>query len=97
MYILDDLYNGNIHPSEKCYRKGTEYAKLKGRSMEDMERFTEELSDAGKKLFEDYENKQALMADISEQDAFIEGVRFGVMFILDIINPSESQFSYSGS
>ena len=92
MFILEDLYNGKIHPSEKCYRKGTEIARLKARAMEDVERFSEELSDAGKSIFDDYETKQSQMGDIAEQDIFIEGVRFGARFILDIINPPESQF-----
>ena len=97
MFILEDLYNGKINPVEKTYRKGTEYARLNARALEDVERFCEGMSDAEKKIFDDYETKQSQMGDIAEQDIFIEGVRFGARFILDIINPAESQFSYIGS
>ena len=97
MYILDSIYRGDITPKEKTFRKGTEYARLNARALEDVERFCEGMSDAEKKIFDDYETKQSQMGDIAEHDIFIEGVRFGARFILDIINPAESQFSYIGS
>ena len=97
MLILEDFYSGKINPSAKTYRKGTEYARLNARALEDIEHFREGMSDAEKKIFDDYETKQSKMGDIEAQEAFIEGVRFGARFILDVINPAESQFEYIGS
>ena len=90
MYILDNLWNCKIRPSERGFREGSQYSELmhKSRALEDA--FYSELSSAGKKLYrEDYE-MQMQMLDISEQDAFIKGVRFGARFMLDVIGEYDS-------
>ena len=97
MFILDSIYRGDITPKEKTFRKGTEYAKYTARMAEDGEALLDELTEKGKDILKSYDEHQADLNYISEQDAFIEGVRFGARFILDVINPSESQFSYIGA
>lgn len=97
MYILDSIFRGDITPKEKILRKGTEAARCTARLGEDGENLIDELTERGKEILQSYEKHQADLNYITEQDAFIEGVRFGARFILDIINPSESQFSFSGS
>ena len=97
MYILDSIYRGDITPKEKTFRKGTEYAKFTARLAEDGENIIDELAEKGKDIFKSYEYHQSELNFISDQEAFIEGVRFGARFILDIINPAESQFSYIGA
>ncbi len=90
MYELENLWNCKIKPSERAFREGSQYADLmhKSRALEDA--FYAELSSAGKKLYrEDYEI-QMQMLDISEQDAFIKGVRFGARFMLDVIGEYDS-------
>ena len=97
MFILDSIYRGDITPKEKTFRKGTKYAKYTARMAEDGEALLDELTEKGKDILKSYDGHQADLNYISEQDAFVEGVRFGARFILDVINPSESQFSYAGS
>lgn len=90
MYVLDNLWNCKIRPSERAFREGGQYADLmhKSRALEDA--FYSELSSAGKKLYrEDYEI-QMQMLGVSEQDAFIKGVRFGARFMLDVIGEYDS-------
>ena len=97
MYILDSIYRGDITPREKTFRKGTEYAKHNARMGEDGEALLDELTERGKGILESYEHHQFELSSISEQETFIEGVRFGARFILDVLNPAESQFEYIGS
>lgn len=56
-----------------------------------MERFRKELSPEGKKALDEFFNKEMQLADISEQDAFVRGVRIGARFILDVIGEYRSQ------
>ena len=56
-----------------------------------MRQLREELSEHGKKAFDRYGSLEEQLAEISEQDAFIKGVRIGVQFILDAIGEYPSQ------
>ena len=85
MYILKDLWCGRIHPSERRYLPDSEYGKINHEATQHMHAFCAELSKDGKRAFESYCNAEMQLADISEQDSFIRGVRMGVRFILDAI------------
>ena len=91
MYILEDLWNGNVAPSERVIRPGSPYAELQKQMVAAEDVFRKELSSEGKQAYEDFCRKQAGMAEIAECDSFIRGVRFGVRFLLDVIGDYESQ------
>ena len=91
MYLLEDLWKGNITPDERAVRKGSPYQELQQASIECIEQFRKELSPEGKKALDEYFDKEAQLADISEQDAFVRGVRIGARFILDVIGGYRSQ------
>lgn len=90
MYILEGLWNGEVKPSERFFRENSQYAELmeKGTAMESA--FYNELSAAGKKVYKDYYENQMKLIGISEQDAFIRGVRFGARFMLDVVGEYHS-------
>lgn len=90
MYILDNLWNCKIRPSERTFREGSRYADLMHRSSALEDAFYSELSSAGKKLYRENYEIQMQMLDISEQDAFIKGVLFGARFMLDVIGEYDS-------
>ena len=49
MYVLKDLWEGNITPADRGYRKGSPYARLIHQANESEDEFYNHLSDAGKK------------------------------------------------
>ena len=51
-----------------------------------------ELSEEGKKLFQEYQDLQERLSAISEEDVFTNGFRIGVGLILDAVGTYESQF-----
>lgn len=91
MYILEDLWNGNVAPSERVIRPGSPYAELQKQMVAAEDTFRKELSPEGKQAYEELCRKQSEMAEIAESDSFIRGVRFGVRFLLDVIGDYESQ------
>ena len=91
MYILEDLWNGNVAPSERVIRPGSPYAELQKQMVAAEEDFRKELSPEGKAAYDTFCRKQAELSEISECDSFIRGVRFGVRFLLDVIGDYESQ------
>ena len=96
MYVLEDLWKGNIDPSGRAIREGSEYQKISHEAIECMNAFHKELSAEGKKVFDEYYSKEMILADLSEQDAFIKGIRFGAQFILDVIGEYRSQMPQIG-
>ena len=76
---------------EREGQEGSPYQKIRRESIACMECFRKELSPEGKKALEEFFNKEAQLTDISEQDAFVRGVRIGARFILDVIGEYRSQ------
>ena len=91
MFVLNDLWKGKLRPSERLVRKGSRYNELMGLTSEDEKIFRKELSPEGKKAFDAYYQKQMEMANISEEDCFVCGVRVGIGLILDAIGEYQSQ------
>lgn len=91
MYILKDLWNGDITPSERVIRTGSQYAQLQKQLVAAEEDFRKELSPEGKAAYDTFCRKQAELSEISECDCFIRGVRIGARLLLDIMADYPSQ------
>ena len=91
MYILEDLWNGDITPSERVIRTGSQYAQLQKQLVAAEEDFRKELSPEGKTAYDTFCRKQAELSEISECDCFIRGVRVGARLLLDIVADYPSQ------
>ena len=91
MYILEDLWNGDITPSERVIRTGSQYAQLQKQLVAAEEDFRKELSPEGKTAYDTFCRKQAELSEISECDCFIRGVRVGARLLLDIVGDYPSQ------
>ena len=91
MYILEDLWNGDITPSERMIRTGSQYAQLQKQLVAAEEDFRKELSPEGKAAYDTFCRKQAELSEISECDCFIRGVRVGARLLLDIVADYPSQ------
>lgn len=96
MYLLRDLWYGNVTPGERFGRRGSEYMKLTEEANEMMERLIAELSPEGAKLLEELLDKQIVLHSITEEDTFVRGVRIGAQFILDVIGDYKSQLPQIG-
>ena len=90
MYVLQDLWDGNIRPSERAIRYGSTYAALRHQVTEAETKFRQEMTEKGRSIYEDYCNKQNQLLELSEADAFIQGFRLGARIILDVIGTYDS-------
>ena len=93
MYMLDKLWRGQISPSERFLRSGTEYKKLSKELCDALDRFSEMLPKEAKSQLDQIDRLQLSMLSISEEDAFIVGFRMGARTILDIINDYRGPFT----
>ena len=96
MYLLKDLWDGNVNPSERYIRKGSEYSKLTKEISDCMDQMIEEMSPKCAELLEEFQEKRLILNAILEEDAFIRGVRIGAQFILDVVGDYKSQLPQMG-
>ena len=92
MYVLDKLWRGKLSPSEQCVLHGSEYSLLRDKRLHLEKLISAELSVDGKKHLLEYQGLQERMAEISEEDSFVNGFRIGVGLLLDATGTYESQF-----
>ena len=85
MAILEELYNGNISPVEKCIKKGSEYHKLNVALMEQLEEFTQALTDAQKRKYEKIIDGIYGLNAVVEKERFEDGFCLGAKLVLEII------------
>ena len=90
MFMIEDIWHGRFTPSDRMVRKGSRYQKLSKQGLELYDNFYNELSTDGKQAFEDYYSTMMELEGISEQDAFIQGVRFGIRLMMDVVSEHHS-------
>lgn len=91
MSVLEELWYGNIAPSERTIRKNSEYARLSKETLHCEEQFINELSAEGRKFYEDRISKLLLKSGIEECDSFICGFRLGAKVMLEVLEKQDSQ------
>ena len=96
MYLLKNMWRCNIRPSERAVRTGSEYEALQKEMTNDLERLNEKLTPEEKSLFKEYCGKVLDAEDISNEEAFICGVRIGARFILDVLGEYQFQLPQVG-
>ena len=91
MYLLEDLWRGKITTMERAIREGSPYESINRESILYMRRVLNELSAEGEEAFDRFCELELKLSEISEQDAFIRGVRIGARFILDVMGAYDTQ------
>lgn len=92
MTILEELYNGNIHPTEKHIKKGSTYQKINDQLAENLDKLMILLKDEEKCLFEKIEGDALQLGYISEKENFIDGSCLGAQMMLEIMSRKSEDF-----
>ncbi len=92
MSILKDLYYGEIKPSEKYVKKGSEYQKLSNQLIEHINELKESLNDKEKQLCEKITDDNIALNVISEREFFTEGFCTGAKMMWEILNYKSNNF-----
>ena len=85
MKILEELYHGNIRPSEQCVKRNSEYDRLRIEWLRLYEILTEKYSEDEIKNFNELNDLQSHMAEIVAAENYTQGFRHGAKMILDIL------------
>lgn len=96
MYVLKELWRGNIAPVERSVRPGSDYKKISLEACKQMDRFGENLTPEEKKQLENINDLRSDMSLLAEEDSFICGFRLGAKIIMEVVGEYKGQFTRMG-
>lgn len=85
MYILEDLYYGNLFPHEKCAKLDDEMKELLSLLNRNEEKLAANLSNEQKETFEKYKDCNREISEICERQSFIPGFKLGAKIVIESI------------
>lgn len=94
--ILVDLYRGNLSPTERAYKRGTDYARTMNRIVEIEEQLKAIIPEEHAELLRQFAGVQADLAAVSCLEDFISGYRMGVQFMLAAFLDDDGCFKHIG-
>ena len=92
MYVLRDLWRGEISPTDRRVRQGSEYQQRAAEVRKQMMEFAQVLSPEDKKRMEAINDERHGLSMMEEEDVFIYGFRLGARMMLDVMGDYEGSF-----
>ena len=83
MYILEDLYYGNLFPHEKVSTLDDETKELLGLLNKNEEKLMATISNEQKETFEKYKDCNREISEICERQSFITGFKLGAKIVIE--------------
>lgn len=83
MYILEDLYYGNLFPHEKVSKLDDETKELLGLLKKNEEKLMATISNEQKETFEKYKDCNREISETCERQSFITGFNLGAKIVIE--------------
>lgn len=96
MYVLQELWRGNISPGERYIRSDSEYKKVCQKASDEVDKLYSQITPEAQQIFDNFYQLNSDMLMLSEEDAFISGFRLGAKIILDVLGEHKGQFGTIG-
>ena len=85
MMILEDLYMGDIHPSERSFKKDSQYSKALNEVVKAGDTLIGSLTEKQKEQFEAYMSAQREVNVLTDCETFIYAFRLGAKIMIDVL------------
>lgn len=92
MSILEELYKGNVNPSDKYIKENSEYAEINKQLTKYIDELLPLLNDEEKQLCEKIADTASNLGYISEKERFVEGFCTGAQIVLELLNYKSENF-----
>ena len=89
MLILEDLYLGDVHPSERSFRRNSQYAKALDDLVKAGDALTDTLTEKQKEMFEDYMTAQREVNVLTDCETFIYAFRLAAKIMIDVLTEEQ--------
>ena len=83
--ILEDLYLGDVHPSERSFKRSSQYARALHGVVEANDALNETLDDEQSELFEEFMTAQREVNVLTDCETFIYAFRLGAKIVMDVL------------
>jgi len=81
--VMEELYYGNIRPTERNYRKNSPFVRAAKLTSDIYEKLMVLLNEEQKELFEKYCDAQEELESITRYDTFSYALKFGILLIAE--------------
>ncbi len=88
MQVLEDLYMGDIHPSERSFKKGSQYAKALNDAVKAGDALLDTFTEKQKEQFEVYMTAQREVNVLTDCETFCYAFRLGAKIMMDVLMDS---------
>jgi len=88
MQVLEDLYMGDIHPSERSFKKGSQYAKALNDAVKAGDALLDTFTEKQKEQFEVYMTAQREVNVLTDCETFCYALRLGAKIMMDVLMDS---------
>ena len=85
MLILEDLYLGDVRPSERSFKRNSQYAKALDELVKAGDALTDTLTEKQKGMFEDYMTAQREINVLTDCETFINSFRLAAKIMVDVL------------
>ena len=85
MQVLEDLYIGNIHPSERGYKNDSQYGKALEETVKCCDMLIGTLTEKQKELFENYMTAKQEVNALTDCETFCAAFKLGAKIMMDIL------------
>ena len=85
MLILEDLYLGDVRPSERSFKRNTQYAKALDDLVKAGDALTDTLTEKQKEMFEDYMTAQREVNVLTDCETFMYAFRLAAKIMTDVL------------
>ena len=88
MQILEDLYLGDVRPSERSGKRSQQYIKALDEIVKAEEALSASLNEDQKKLFQVFEDAQREVSVLTDAETFTYSFKLGAKIMLDVLTDS---------
>ncbi len=89
MLILEDLYLGDVRPSERSFRRNSQYAKALDELVKAGDSLIDTLTEKQKEMFEDYMTAQREVNVLTDCETFIHSFRLAARIMIDVLTDGQ--------
>ena len=89
MLILEDLYLGDVRPSERSFRRNSQYAKALDDLVKAGDALTDTLTEGQQEMFEGYMTAQWEVNVLTDCETFCMAFKLGAKIMLDALTDGQ--------
>lgn len=89
MLILEDLYFGDVRPSERSFKRNSQYAKALDDLVKAGDALTDTLTEKQKEIFEEFMTAQREVTVLTDCETFIYAFRLAAKIMIDVLTDGQ--------